>query len=67
MNMNERHIKAIFFFFKKMKAMIYLVFAHNISWTITFICMGAFKYYVIKEVGGWGQKRVIFGDLQYWV
>ena len=26
---------------------------------------GAFKYYVIKEVGGWGQKRAIFDDLQY--
>ena len=29
------------------------------------ILKGAFKYYVIKEVGGWGQKRVIFDDLQY--
>ena len=27
--------------------------------------MGAFKYYVIKEVGGWGQKIAIFDDLQY--
>ena len=26
---------------------------------------GAFKYYVIKEVGGWGQKIAIFDDLQY--
>ena len=26
---------------------------------------GAFKYYVIKEVGGWGQKITIFDDLQY--
>ena len=26
---------------------------------------GAFKYYVIKEVGGWGQKMTIFDDLQY--
>ena len=24
-----------------------------------------FKYYVIKEVGGWGQKMAIFDDLQY--
>ena len=24
-----------------------------------------FKYYVIKEVGGWGQKLAIFDDLQY--
>ena len=27
--------------------------------------MGPFKYYVIKEVGGWGQKMAIFDDLQY--
>ena len=27
--------------------------------------MGAFKYYVIKEVGRWGQKMAIFDDLQY--
>ena len=26
---------------------------------------GPFKYYVIKEVGGWGQKMAIFDDLQY--
>ena len=26
---------------------------------------GPFKYYVIKEVGGWGQKMSIFDDLQY--
>ena len=26
---------------------------------------GPFKYYVIKEVGGWGQKMAIFNDLQY--
>ena len=26
---------------------------------------GKFKYYVIKEVGGWGQKMAIFDDLQY--
>ena len=24
-----------------------------------------FKYSVIKEVGGWGQKMTIFDDLQY--
>ena len=24
-----------------------------------------FKYYAIKEVGGWGQKMAIFDDLQY--
>ena len=26
---------------------------------------GPFKYYVIKEVGGWGQKMAISDDLQY--
>ena len=26
---------------------------------------GAFKYYVIKEVGGWGQEMAFFDDLQY--
>ena len=26
---------------------------------------GPFKYYVIKEVGGCGQKMAIFDDLQY--
>ena len=26
---------------------------------------GPFKYYVIKEVGGWGQKMTIFDNLQY--
>ena len=26
---------------------------------------GAFKYYVIKEVGGWGQKMEILDDLQH--
>ena len=27
---------------------------------------GPFKYYVIKEVGGWGQKMAIFDYLQYY-
>ena len=26
---------------------------------------GPFKYYVIKEVGGWGQKMAILDDIQY--
>ena len=26
---------------------------------------GPFKYYVIKEVGGWGPKMTIFADLEY--
>ena len=25
---------------------------------------GPFKYYIIKEVGGWGQKKAIFDDVQ---
>ena len=29
------------------------------------ILKGSFKYYVIKEVGGWGQKMEILDDLQY--
>ena len=29
------------------------------------ITKGPFKYYVIKEVGGWGQKMAILDDLQY--
>ena len=32
---------------------------------IYFLGWGAFKYYVIKEVGGWGQKMEILDDLQY--
>ena len=31
-----------------------------------FTCKGPFKYYVINEVGGWGQKMAIFDDLQYY-
>ena len=30
-----------------------------------FRCLGAFKYYVIKEVGRWGQNVAIFDDFQY--
>ena len=26
---------------------------------------GPFKYYVIKEEGGWGQKMAILDELQY--
>jgi hypothetical protein len=29
------------------------------------IAKGPFKYYVIQEVGGWGQKMAIFDDSQY--
>jgi hypothetical protein len=28
---------------------------------------GPFKYYVSKEVGGWGKKMAIFADLQYYL
>ena len=30
-----------------------------------FLSKGPFKYYVIKEVGGWSQKMAILDDLQY--
>ena len=32
---------------------------------ISFLGKGPFKYYIIKEVGGWGQKMAIFDDLYY--
>ena len=32
---------------------------------VLFKAKGPFKYYVIKEVGGWGQKMAMFDDLQY--
>ena len=32
---------------------------------LPFILKGPFKYYDIKEVGGWGQIMAIFDDLQY--
>ena len=31
------------------------------------ISKGPFKYYVSKEVGGWGQKMAIHTDLQYYL
>ena len=27
-----------------------------------FLCKGPFKYYVIKEVGGWGGQMIMFDD-----
>ena len=40
----------------------------NFLWVVKFILLeynkGTFKYYVIKEVGGLGQKMAIFDDLQ---
>ena len=30
-----------------------------------FLVKGPLKSYVIKEVGGWGQKMAIFDNLQY--
>ena len=31
------------------------------------LARGLFKYYISKEVGGWGQKMAIFADLQYYL
>ena len=28
---------------------------------------GPFKYYVSKDVGGWGRKMAIYADLQYYL
>ena len=33
--------------------------------SVKLVAKGPFKYYVIKEVGGWGQKMAIFDDLHY--
>ena len=33
---------------------------------VNMVRKGPFKYYVIKEVGGWGQNMAIFDDLQYY-
>ena len=30
------------------------------------VLMLGFKYYVSKEVGGWGQKMAIFAGLEYY-
>ena len=32
----------------------------------THLPKGPFKYYVINEVGGWGQIMAIFDDLKYY-
>ena len=37
----------------------------SMAWSENILTKGPFKYYVIKEVGGWGQKMAIFDDLQY--
>ena len=29
------------------------------------LAKGPSKYYIIKEIGGWGWKMTIFDDLQY--
>ena len=44
---------------------LYKIFNALLLISGTPIGKGPFKYYVIKEVGGWGQKMVIFNDLQY--
>ena len=40
-------------------------------WDLTHIFFqlhrGPFKYYVSKDVAGWGQKMAIFADLQYYL
>ena len=38
------------------------VMFHKRNLTQYVLSMGPFKYYVIKEVGGWGQKMAIFDD-----
>ena len=40
----------------------------NLSTYIIIVVLrrGPFKYYIIKEVGGWGQKVTIFDDLHYY-
>ena len=37
----------------------------HVSFHWLYLAQGPFKYYVIKEVDGWGQKMAIFDDLQY--
>ena len=34
-------------------------------WCLIKLTKGPFKYYVIKEVGGWGQKMAIFDEKIY--
>ena len=40
-----------------------LNFGFDLKSTLIKEAKGPFKYYVIKEVGGWGQKMAIFDDL----
>ena len=35
------------------------------TWYSCLFIKGAFKYYVIKEMGWWGQKMAVLDDLQY--
>ena len=37
----------------------------RLIWGMFMVFKGPFKYYVIKEVGGWGQKVAIPDDWQY--
>ena len=39
----------------------------NFHFTLHDFVWGLFKYYISKEVGGWGQKMAIFADLQYYL
>ena len=40
-----------------------IIFDYNLE--RDFFTKGPFKYYVIKEMGGWGQKMAILDILQY--
>ena len=44
---------------------LYKIFNALLLISGTPISKGPFRYYVIKEVDGWGQKFLIFYDLQY--
>ena len=51
-------------------AKLFRPYVYSGVWSRTMRCIytcskGPFKYYVIKEVGGRGQKIAIFDDLQY--
>ena len=50
-----------FFLYIPVQSLKFLTNTPNLA----FSYWGPLKYYVIKEVGGWGQKMSIFDDLQY--
>ena len=49
----------------KFRIKIWIPILFNISVLLDVQAKGPFKYYVIEEVGGWGQKMANFDDLQY--